>query len=168
MSAEGGDRLDVELRERFAALRRQETEAAPGFGEIIDRARAKRRRDRHAGATGGIGGIGGRAGRGGSVPARRLRLAALGALTMVLALAALLAITRPWAGTRGLQPAASRARPRPVPLLTAWRSPTDFLLRTPGSEILSATPSLGSDLFLGLEAAPWPPRTPKHRPESYL
>jgi hypothetical protein len=161
MSAEGGDRLDAELRERFAALRRQETEAAPGFGEIVYRARAKRRRDRHAGA------IGGWAGRGGSVPARRLRLAALGALAMVLALAALLAITRPWAGTRGLPPAASRARPRPVPLLTAWRSPTDFLLRTPGSEILSTTPSFGSDLFLGFEARPRPPGTTKHRPEPH-
>jgi hypothetical protein len=37
---------------------------------------------------------------------------------------------------------------------TAWRSPTDFLLNTPGSELLRSVPSVGSP-------DDWPPMNPR-------
>jgi hypothetical protein len=37
--------------------------------------------------------------------------------------------------------------PSPVPLLTEWRSPTDFLLQTPGREILDTLPRFGEGLI---------------------
>lgn len=37
----------------------------------------------------------------------------------------------------------SRPPAKPVPALTEWRSPTDFLLQTPGRELLISVPRLG-------------------------
>lgn len=37
----------------------------------------------------------------------------------------------------------SRPPSKPVPSLTEWRSPTDFLLQTPGRELLIGVPRLG-------------------------
>jgi hypothetical protein len=149
--------LDSELRGRFAALRHQEAETAPSFGALWHRAVAARRRGHARGSLR----LQHRLARG-----RRSLPAMLAAAAAAIALAALVVVTRPWARTGGLPPAA----PPPAgsaPLITAWRSPTDFLLRTPGEEILSATPSLGGDLFPGAEARPHPPRTPKSRPETH-
>jgi hypothetical protein len=135
--------LDSELRRRFAALRRQEAETAPGFGALWRRAVAAR--GRHP---------------------RPAPLAALAAVAVAIALAALIVVTRPWARIGGLPPAAP-PQAGSAPLITAWRSPTDFLLRTPGEEVLSSTPSFGGDLFPGAAAQPRPPRTPKSRPETH-
>jgi hypothetical protein len=156
--------VDSELRGRFAALRHHEAETAPGFGALWQRAVAARGQGHAGGRHGGLR----RRRRLGRV--RRPLLAPLAPLTAVVAavaLAALVVIMRPWARTGGLPPAA-RPQARPAPLITAWRSPTAFLLRTPGEEILSTTPSFGGDLSLGIAAQPRPPRTPsQYRPETH-
>lgn len=48
-----------------------------------------------------------------------------------------------------LQPPAPA--PRPAPSLSEWRSPTDWLLRTPGDELLRSTPRVG-DFYFPLES----------------
>lgn len=152
--------LDSELRGRFAALRQQEAETDPGFAALWRRAVAAR-------GQGHSGGSRGRPRRQRRLPrVRRPLPVALAAVAAAIALAALIMVTRPWVRTGGLSPAA----PSPAasaPLITAWRSPTDFLLRTPGEEILSTTPSFGGDLFPGVAAQPRPPRTPKSHLESH-
>jgi len=61
-----------------------------------------------------------------SAPSRRLRLLWAGAAAIVVAALAA------WLGLRLQAPAV------PAPSLAEWRSPTDFLLETPGKEILAA------------------------------
>jgi hypothetical protein len=39
-------------------------------------------------------------------------------------------------------PFVRRSEPRPQPSITAWKAPTDFLLATPGRELLQSTPEL--------------------------
>lgn len=46
-----------------------------------------------------------------------------------------------------LLPGRDGARTSPVPSLTDWRSPTDFLLRSPGREILDTLPRFGEGLL---------------------
>jgi hypothetical protein len=135
MTAAGGGRSDDELRARFAELRRLEAETAPAFGALWRRAA--------------------------SAP-RRLLPAPVAAVLTVLALAALAVIVRPWDRMRGAAPAARETRT--APLITAWRSPTDFLLHTPGEEVLTTTPSFGSGLPPLVDAGPRSRRTatPRH------
>ena len=87
----------------------------------------------------------GRAGRG--TPARfaLLRLATLAFLLLAAALVALL-IRRPAGETDD--------RERPV-TLARWKSPTDWLLRTPGSELLNELPTLPGSVpkYPGFEGA---------------
>lgn len=50
--------------------------------------------------------------------------------------------------------------------IAQWRSPTDFLLATPGRELLSTVPALGGPAILGLSLPVPPPKplsTPKGR-----
>lgn len=77
--------------------------------------------------------------------------AAAGAAIAVLAL---------WSGLWTGEP---RIKKEPVPTIAAWRSPTGFLLQTPGREVLTAPAGLGrSVLDLG-EA--WPtPRSERRSP----
>jgi hypothetical protein len=121
-----------ELRYRFAALRRQEAEAAPGLGTLLDRAAADRLGTRR--------------------PGSRLRQPAVAAVAAAIALLALVVMTLPSVRTRMVSP-----RPRwvrPVPSITAWRAPTDFLLHTPGEEILGAAPAFGRIPSLGIATQP--------------
>jgi len=68
-------------------------------------------------------------------PARRPGRALLGRALAAAALAVALAA--------GLL--ARRPRPEPaLPSIAAWTAPTDFLLRTPGGEVLSGVPRIGS------------------------
>jgi hypothetical protein len=62
--------------------------------------------------------------------AKRLRPAVLG-LLVAAGLAALVVL---------------RPDPPPAPSLMDWRSPTDFLLRTPGEDLLRTVPRLGEGL----------------------
>jgi len=119
------DEDDRELRRRFAALRREEVEAAPPFRRVWAAARAGRR----------------------PRPSGRFALAAV-----ALGLLALL-----W------------FRPGPAPesrtssSVAQWKSPTDFLLATPGREMLSTVPAFGGLAILGLTLpvrSPEPSSTP--------
>lgn len=100
---------DTGLRDRFAALRREDAARTPGFTEVVRR----------------------------QGPAPRPAPRAL-AVAASLAMAGLLV-----AGIWG-----SRHRPPPgtaaaAPWLADWQSPTDFLLDTPGRELLHAVPRIG-------------------------
>jgi hypothetical protein len=48
--------------------------------------------------------------------------------------------------------------------IAQWRSPTDFLLATPGSELLSTVPALGGPAIRGL-SLPLPPPEPSSTPK---
>jgi hypothetical protein len=111
------DGRDDDLRARFAALRREEGEAAPGFAE--SRARARRR----------------------SLAAR-----APGRRRVALRLAAL-AVALGWLGWRSgdlRRPAPPPPDTAPVEAsILAWRPATDGLLSTFGRELIATTPTLG-------------------------
>jgi hypothetical protein len=85
-----------------------------------------------------------------AVPLSRLALAA--ALAAVLAVAAL--VGRAVLSHRAVSPALP---PAESARLADWRSPTGFLLRTPGSELLERAPVLVSrPLSTGASTAPAP------------
>ena len=96
---------------------------------------------------------------------------------------------RVWAAARAKRPPRTRARlavaavalallsllwlrpdtrPAPEPGMSGsiaqWRSPTDFLLATPGWELLSTVPALGDPGILGL-GLPVPPPKPSTTPK---
>lgn len=103
------DEKDRELAAAFSALRREEQESLPPFADVVRRGRARARRS--------------------AAPRRPRRLWAAAAATVLVALAALAA----WLGPRtpGQRSPAAEASS-----LAEWRSPTEFLLETPGREIL--------------------------------
>jgi hypothetical protein len=100
---------DRALAAAFAALRREEEGRTPPFAEVVRRGRA-------------------RPPRAGLLPAHPLWLAA----------AVALAVLGVWLGVWWGIPA---REPRPAaaaPSLAEWRSPTEFLLATPGRDLLTA------------------------------
>ncbi len=109
-----------ELRRLFEELRRADEISAPSFKNILDRARAGGERTH-------------------SVPFLR-------ALPFALVLAV---IAVSWIVLRGPRrgpaPAVPEEPPRAV-ALADWKSPTDFLLKTPGAELLNSTPALTEPL----------------------
>jgi hypothetical protein len=117
--------LDPDLRDSFAALRRQEEAGAPEF-EVLSESAARRRQPRG--------------------PSRRFRPLAIAAATAAVA-AALVVASAPWLRTPA-PPADSSVRPVSI---TAWRPATDFLLRTPGQEVLTKPPAFGSASSIGIE-----------------
>ncbi|HYL05283.1 MAG TPA: hypothetical protein VE075_04545 [Thermoanaerobaculia bacterium] len=133
--------LDVELRGGFAALRRQEEAAAPSFGTFAKRG-AKRAAERAAAR---------RRARDPRAHGRRLPPLAIAAATAAVACAALVVVTSPWLGTHAPLGGTSV---RPKPSITAWRPATDFLLRTPGREILAGPPAFGSYSAIGIALDP--------------
>jgi hypothetical protein len=178
----GGERQDRdrELRELFAALRRQEEEAgkARGAAELIAAARSGRHRAplrerfpwRRRGARRPLPETGRRLG----PAALRPRSLAAGLAALVLGVAGLFAA---WLWLRGAaieprsrhQPVASTgsiattdssasissiASIASVSSIAAWRPATDFLLRVPGREILAAVPSFGHVPSLGPAGRP--------------
>lgn len=100
---------DPDLREAFAALRREEQTRAPDFRRLVAEARSRGSRARTA------------------------------AVALAMALAVLLVLVF-------LPPRVPR-RPAAVPSITEWESPTDFLLATPGREVLTTLPRLGDSLI---------------------
>ena len=102
------------LRELFESARRRDEASAPRFLEVLRRERPTER-------------------------AVRIPLAArLATIAIVLALIGLLAVSR------------RVARPTVVPPVTSellssarWSGPTDFLLATPGRDLLRSTPRIG-------------------------
>ena len=105
------------FRELFESARRRDEASAPRFQEVIRRERP-------------------------TEGAVRIPLAArLAAIAIVLALIGLLAVSR------------RVARPTVVPPVTGellssarWSGPTDFLLATPGGDLLRSTPRIGVPL----------------------
>ena len=85
-------------------------------------------------------------------PRRRLRLVVA---AVALALAALLWL-RP---DQGPAP-----EPRTALPIAEWKSPTEFLLATPGRELLSTVPALGGPAMLDL-GPPVPPPKPSSLPK---
>jgi hypothetical protein len=43
---------------------------------------------------------------------------------------------------------AKRSRKSPPPLISEWRSPTEFLLKTSGDELIKSTPRIGESLII--------------------
>jgi hypothetical protein len=102
---------DRDLRDRFAALRREEEANAPGFTARREARRAPVR--------------------------RRAPAVLLAAVACLVAFAA-----------AGLWMRTASHRPHPEPGQTAvslmeWKPPTDFLLETPGREMLRTVPAFG-------------------------
>jgi hypothetical protein len=108
--------LDPDLAPRFEALRRQEEGAAPAFAHLWGAAERRRREGRSATFHRGA-----------------MALAAISIAAVALLSAWLVALRVP-------APTASLGA---VPSISEWRSPTAFLLRTPGQEILEQPPALG-------------------------
>ncbi len=110
---------DRELRERFAALRRQDQERAGEYATFL------RRAPRRATAT-----------RSTSTRATGTRAWAASGATVSLVLALFAA----WLFMGRSARIASGSRQASI---TEWKSPTDFLLRTPGEEVLRNVPRIG-------------------------
>ncbi|MBV8201236.1 MAG: hypothetical protein JOZ15_11490 [Acidobacteria bacterium] len=112
--------LDSDLRDSFAVLRRQEQAAAPGFAAMSE-----------AAAKSQPNGVG----------SRRLRPLLVAAAGAAVACAALVVGSSVWLRTH-----APHARPslQAESSITGWRPVTDFLLRTPGQEVLAGPPPFGS------------------------
>ena len=107
---------DRDLRDLFQAARRAEREAAPPFARVL------------AGRSGRPMGAGA-----GRRPATRWLVAA-GAVAAVLLVVA--KAVRPPGGVTPADLKLARA-------VSSWRSPTEFLLRVPGAELLANPPRLG-------------------------
>ena len=114
-------RDDADLRERFGRLRREEAEAAPGFRHSLGRARAGAAESSRP-----------------RWPIGAAALATLGVAGLMLWLARPLWLTRP-VGTPG-----TSGELRLGETVGSWRTPTDVLLETPGSELLRTLPDLRS------------------------
>jgi hypothetical protein len=111
---------DDELRSRFVALRREEAAQAPEFVApgrgVVPRATASREGiRRRRGWTAG-------------------RLMAVSACSITI-----LALAWWWR----LMPQKPGHEGTPAVSITEWRAPTDFLLETPGRELLRTVPSIG-------------------------
>lgn len=105
------DPREAELRRTFAARKRRDEDAAPGFERLLSRP------------------AGARSGRWWQAPP------AWAAAALLLALIALGIVWRVQPG------AAPRALAIPgQPTLATWKAPTDFLLNVPGGELLNSTP----------------------------
>lgn len=110
---------ESELRRRFTQLRAADQERAPGFAHIYGRARARAR-----------------------ARARQSWRVTLRVRPLVIAAAAAVAIA-----AIGLTYSRSVAPSAVAPEIVTWRAPTDVLLRTPGSELLTWMPALSASVL---------------------
>jgi hypothetical protein len=110
---------ESDLRRRFAQLREADQERAPGFAHIYGRARAQ-----------------------GRARARQSWRGMLRVRPLVIGAAAAVAIA-----AIGLTYSRSVSSSAVAPEIVTWRAPTDALLRTPGSELLTAMPALGASVL---------------------
>ena len=107
--------LDREIARLFEEQRRADEAAAPAFRELLARPRARR-----------------------APLARWIRRPALAAAAVAVVAAALL-LRRPPPPR-----APESALPAVATTLASWKAPTDFLLQTPGAELLGRLPVLVS------------------------
>jgi hypothetical protein len=104
---------DSRLRDLFALMRRDDAARTPAFAQLLQRARPGVR-----------------------YPAFRLRAGAVAVSAFLLAVFAAVTLWQ----VPHVHTITSRTA---VPPLAAWRSPTDFLLDTPGREVLRLVPEFG-------------------------
>lgn len=115
---------DSRWRDDFALMRREDAARTPAFAQLLRRAP-----------------------RGVTSPAFRLRT---GAVAVTASLLAAFAAVMLWQ-----VPSVHRTTVETVvPPLAAWRSPTDFLLDTPGREVLRLVPTFGRPLSLTPDFSP--------------
>jgi hypothetical protein len=107
---------DSRLRDRFALMRSDDAARTPAFAQLLQRARPGVR-----------------------YPAFRLRA---GAVAVTASLLAVFAAVTLWQVPHVHTTTSGTA----VPPLAAWRSPTEFLLDTPGREVLRLVPEFGRPL----------------------
>ena len=129
-----GDRDDSGLREQYQRLRRQDERLARPFSRLRQ---AARRRSRVP-SQGSL---------------RRLLAAAALGLAVAGGVGALL-----WPRLRTAEPSAAA-----IARLSQWRAPTDWLLQTPGSQLLRSVPRLGASPFTA-EDLEHDNRSPLRRP----
>jgi hypothetical protein len=113
---------DRDLRERFDAMRRDDEGASPAFNPMWDRA-ARRAASRQF-----------------TISSRQALWAAAGAAFLAGATIIYRAASPP---PKTVSEEVARA-------FAEWKAPTDFLLRTPGRELLETVPRVGVDLPSGL------------------
>jgi hypothetical protein len=114
---------DGELRARFAALRAEDSDRAPGFRDIMERARTLDVQRRHG--------------------VRPLWMVAAAGIVLAVAIAFQQTRNRS-AGRRA--DATNSSGGGDTPSISTWKSPTASLLRTSGSEALAAPRVLSSIL----------------------
>ncbi len=114
------EREDGELREHYQRLRRQDERLARPFSPLRQGARPQAR-TRNRGQL------------------RHLLAAAALGLAVAAGVGALL-----WLRPRLAEPSAAA-----IARLSQWRAPTDWLLQTPGSQLLRGVPRLGASPFGG-------------------
>jgi hypothetical protein len=123
------DANDRELRERFARLREEERARAPSFDATLAAALSRRTPRRTPRPTWALAGIAVAAA--GIVVALLLRSGEQPRYSTPL--------TRPARVAAGAHSAGTRA--------VAWSSPTDFLLKTPGSDLLRTVPTFETTIL---------------------
>jgi len=128
---------DRDLRARFAALRRQEEVHAPGFHALASPPQPVLTR---------------------ANPGRK------GWLVFAACLAASIASVLWWQRPIHERPAHRPAAP--TVSVTAWTAPTQFLLNTPGGEMLRSVPAFGAGLDYG--DAPRLPQKRRGQPKKVL
>lgn len=138
MIDEGREPGEQGLRSIFAALRREEHRLAPPFIAPVTTRRESARSRRGAWSP-----------------------FAVSVCVCVVAILSLLLWPRP-------RPASGHNPAPPVTSITQWRPPTEFLLETPGNEMLRSTPEFGTGLGTGFgmrpELSSAPARTPQPAP----
>ena len=126
---------DADLERAFEALRREEADTAPDFGTMVARARH---------------------GLGETEPGPGL-LRAGGGLLVAASLVAAVVLT--------VVPRGPRPAPPSLTSIEHWVAPTDFLLQTPGLEVLSTVPRIGGPPSLpGSEEPSQQPRPQRSTP----
>jgi hypothetical protein len=121
---------DNDLRDRFAALRREEEAQAPDFVVLASGSAARRRRR----------------------PAGKMIVLAT---CLAMMIAAAIFLLRPVL----LKP--KQGPGSPVASITEWKAPTDFLLETPGRELLRTVPAIGD--WHGYDQTSGSPKHPQVR-----
>jgi hypothetical protein len=118
---------DTELRARFQAQRRVDASEAPAFAALLARTQAEAAHAPTVMAT----------------PRGRLRRAFYwSGLAAAAAIGTLLALPRAASDQAAFERAVRVYHSAPA--MGAWRSPTDALLKVPGSQLISTVPSVGA------------------------
>ena len=121
---------DNDLRERFAALRREEGAQAPDFVVLASGSAARQRRR----------------------PAGKMIVLAT---CLAMMIAAAIFLLRPVL----LKP--KQGPGSPVASISEWKAPSDFLLETPGRELLRTVPAIGD--WRGYDQTSGSPKHPQLR-----